>query len=198
MKLVSLGILLLVITLAAGGLIWKIPREIEVPPVVQEAPVFIPEIDTGEVHSGDGVMNLTYTSTELEDGSTNYVFRVTKRSDNSQRELFSKTVGAGVKMELSENSWSPDNKQVFVVEKEGGITRYFVYKADGTKYKNGEEFLEILELWGKSGIKYVLRMVTGWEGNDLLGVKTRTSDGSAGPTYWFVVSSRNFMMTRRL
>lgn len=197
MKLFYGGLIGLVAVVGVSLGLWKLNKENTVPALLPET--VIPEIEKKtEIHSSDGVMNLIASSKRLDDGTSNYVFRVVKRSDNTASDLFSKGVGSGVTMEIPFNSWSPDNKQVFVIERDGSVTKYFVYRVDGSSYKNGELFLEVSSLWSESLNKYIMRDITGWEGNDLLGIRTTSDDGTAGPRYWFVISSRSFMVTRRL
>lgn len=145
-----------------------------------------------EVRSGDGKVSLIRKSLKLADGSISYSFKVVNNTDNSEKELFSKTVSSGVAVEIPSNSWSPDNKQFFVEEKNGGELNYFVYKANGEKYRD-LDYLNVNEYWAKSKNNYQIRAITGWEGNDLLSVKTVD-----GPSFWFVVSSRGFLRLRTL
>lgn len=150
---------------------------------------------TLEVHSGDGKARLTGISKRQADATTNYTFQVSGEKIDS-RVLFSKTLAAGGTIEVPTNSWSPDNKQLFVQENSNGTTTYLVYKSDGSKYKNGEDYLDLSGYWAKSKYKYSIKAVTGWAGNDLLELLTTKEDGSAGPSFWFVTSSRNFLQLR--
>ncbi len=148
-----------------------------------------------EVRSGDGKMSLIRKSLKLGDGSISYSFKVVNNTDNSEKDLFSKTVSPGVTIEIPSNSWSPDNKQLFVEEKNVGVTNYFVYKANGEKYGDFD-YLNVNEYWVKSKNNYKIRVISGWEGNDLLSVKTTNEDGTNGPSFWFVISSRGFLRLR--
>ncbi len=150
-----------------------------------------------QVHSGDGKARLTGTSKLLADATTSYTFSVSGEKIDP-RILFSKTLAAGGKIEVPANSWSPDNKQLFVAEKVNGTTNYLVYKADGSKYKNGDDYLDVLGFWIKSKYKFSIRTVTGWAGNDLLEFLTTKEDGTDGPSFWFVTSSRNFLQLRQI
>ena len=152
---------------------------------------------TLEVHSGDGKAKLLGTNKRLADATTNYVFRVVNEED-SPRKLFSKTLSLGGTIEVPANSWSPDNKQLFVQENNNGVTNYLVYKADGSKYKNGDDHLDVSAFWEKSKYKYTIKTATGWAGNDLLELLTTKEDGTAGPSFWFVTSSRNFLQLRSI
>lgn len=148
---------------------------------------------TIEVHSGDGKTKLIQTSSRLADASTSYTFKVTDGTSDSPRVLFSKKLASGETAEIPANSWSPDNKQLFIKENSGGTTNYFVYKANGSKYKNGDDYLDVSSLWQKSKNRYSIKMATGWAGNDLLELRTIKEGGTDGPSFWFVTSSRGFL-----
>lgn len=152
---------------------------------------------TLQVHSGDGKARLTGTSKRLADASTSYTFQVSGEKVDP-RVLFSKTLAEGGSIEVPANSWSPDNKQLFVQENIGGTTTYLVYHADGSKYKNGDDYLDVSSFWTKSKYRYSIKTITGWAGNDLLEFWTTKEDGSDGPSFWFVTSSHNFLQLRQI
>jgi len=153
---------------------------------------------TLEVHSGDGKAKLIGIRKQLADATINYAYKVVDEGADSPRALFSKTLAVGGTIEVPVNSWSPDNKQLFVQENYNGITNYLVYKADGSKYKNGDDYLDVLSFWAKSKYQYNIKTVTGWAGNDLLELLTIKEDGTNGPSFWFVTSSRNFLQLRQI
>ena len=147
-----------------------------------------------EVRSGDGKARLIRVVKEATGGEVNYSLKVI--SGGTERELFSKVVGPGASVDIPLNSWSPDNKQFFLQENDGQAMHYLVYREDGGKYRDGQEYLNINEDWLKSKNNYTIKEVTGWEGNDLLRVNTSNADGSRGPSFWFVISTRKFLQLR--
>ena len=147
-----------------------------------------------EVRSGDGKARLIRVAKELTGGEVNYSLKVI--SGGTERELFSKVVGPGASVDIPLNSWSPDNKQFFLQENDGQAMHYLVYREDGGKYRDGQEYLNINEDWLKSKNNYTIKEVTGWEGNDLLRVNTSNADGSRGPSFWLVISTRKFLQLR--
>ncbi len=147
-----------------------------------------------EVRSGDGKARLVRVVKELTGGEVDYSLKVI--SGGTERELFSKVVGAGASIDMPFNSWSPDNKQFFLQENDGQGVRYLVYREDGGKYSDGQEYININEEWAKSKNNYAIKEVTGWEGNDLLRVTTNKENGTSGPSFWLVISSRKFLQLR--
>lgn len=148
-----------------------------------------------EVRSGDGLMKLLGTSRVLPDGRTEYEFQVVDAEGRGWTVL-KKVAAAGGGMEIPFNSWSPDNKQFFVLENDGTRINYLVFKANGAAYSSGVGFLNVTEYWLTSKNDFAVRTISGWAGNDLLVVKTDNKDGSKGPSFWFVVSSHGFLRLR--
>lgn len=147
-----------------------------------------------ETRSGDGKMKLMAKVQELSDGNIQYNLEVLGETV-SPRELLFVILDKEEVIELPFNSWSPDNKQLFIQKRSGQMTEYFVYKANGEKYGE-DDYLDLMSYWTKSKIKYKVRDVTGWEGNDLLKVRTSKEDGSNGPSFWFVTGTRRFLQLR--
>lgn len=196
--MIKAGIVVLAL-LAAGTLFWvsrqSFGLRVVEPKQIEIAVTLAPE-QVKEARSGDGKMRLVGSLVKGVDETTSYTFKVVSGTDSSQLLLFSKTVDSGTTMEIPLNSWAPNNKQLFVVEKNGREANFFVYKADGGKYIDGADYLDVGEYWVKSKNKYEIRTITGWAGDDLLVVKTLKEDGSDGPSFWFVTSSRKFMRLR--
>lgn len=146
---------------------------------------------TGEVLSVDGNQKLIMKKASLPDGSSDYVFYV---ADNSgQRLLFTKPVGPAGSLTLPPNSWSPDNKYLFLVETLDGSTLYLVFKASGEKFADGQAYLEVSSLFAKNKTGYQIKDVTGWDSSNLMHVLTVTEQKANGPKYWFDVDSRVFL-----
>jgi|CXWL01.1.fsa_nt_gi hypothetical protein len=148
-----------------------------------------------EVKSGDGSMKLI-ASAKLAEGTENYTFKVSDSADATEEVVYTNAVGLGEAITVPANSWSPDNKLFFILEKSGGRNSYRVFRADGEAFKSGEKYLDINDYWSLSKRRYQIKEVTGWASPDLLIVLTVKEDGTAGPSFWFVVSSHSFMQLR--
>lgn len=147
-----------------------------------------------EVRSGDGKIKVVGTNKEMADNKVEYVFRVLDAG--KEVFVFRKVVDSEAGMDIPFNSWSPDNKQFFILENDGSGINYLVFKADGATYTTDRSFLDIAEYWNKSKNDYEIKTITGWAGNDLLEVKTIKTDGSNGPSFWFVTSTKGFLRLR--
>ncbi|MBI3070140.1 MAG: hypothetical protein HYY87_02445 [Candidatus Levybacteria bacterium] len=150
-----------------------------------------PEIQNTEVHSPDGEMNLIMQAQKQSDGSATYSFIASDIAGKNNKILFEKTVGFGVSMEISYNSWSPDNKYVFLRENKVDSFDIFIFKASAENFSNGEKYIDVMPRFAESKIKYVIKDITGWDSPTLLHVVT------SGPSYWFDITTRAFLQLVR-
>ncbi len=143
-----------------------------------------------EVHCGDGSMTLI-RKIEFQSGQPQtYSFRVASLTgqDRNERQIFSMTAEAGKELSIHLNSWSPDNKYVFLQEKDqAGNLNYLVFKASGEPFANNELFLDVGAFFKQKLPKYSLREATGWASPIFVNIAT-----NEGPAYWFDVQSLAF------
>lgn len=162
------------------------------PPAHANAPAPQPTPKPNEVYNSDGSLKLTLKSANV-NGTTDYVVYVSKGDGSGEKVLFNKTLPAGATLAIPGNSWSPDYKEVFLILKDGSMTQYLSFRADGEVYAQGDKYLEVTSLFTKANSKLTLRDVTGWDGYGLLHVETTNPDGSRGPRFWFVTGTRAFI-----
>ncbi len=143
--------------------------------------------ETTEVHSPDGKMKISMQETLIGEIAS-YVFLVSEISGGNNIEIFSKTLTNG-RMELSKNSWSPDNKYVFLREKESEQTQYYVFRADGNAFSNGEKHIDVVSVFESKKTGAVLSDVTGWDSPTLLHLLTNAKSGEE-MNYWFEIPSK--------
>ncbi len=148
-----------------------------------------------KVDSGDGKISLILSTKQTSDDAIDNVFKVSDNSKNQEWPLFEKTTTPATSISIPINAWTPDDKQLFFIEN-GPETHYYVFKADGASFKNGDKFLDVANFWAKSKNNYAIKNVTGWASGDLLIVETLKPDGTTGPWFWFVTSSRKFLQLR--
>lgn len=154
----------------------------------QEA-ALLPE--TSEVRSLEGTFKLLMTKKENEAGSTTYSFLVSDLSGKTT-EIFEKIVGKGEAMNLPQNSWSPNNKYVFIEDRKGSLTEYLVFKTSGEPFENGQKYLNATALFNQKVKNYNLKAMTGWADPLLVSVLT-----VKGPPFWFDVTTQSFIQLVR-
>jgi len=116
--------------------------------------------------------------------NTTYSF-LTTNSDGTQKEVFTKIVPSTSTLSIPANTFSPDDKYIFLKEDDSGLVDYFVVTPSGT--------LDISSLFAAKYPNYKITDVTGWGGMTLIVVNVNNSDGSIGPSFWFNVSGKSFI-----
>ncbi len=187
-----IGVLVIIVLVGAAYLIYSsakvgilqkslASKESPIVGLVQTPP---PAVSAGEVHSADGSMNLVMKKVVTGESAA-YSFYVTGNSIQNLL-IFSKTITNG-EMSIPGNSWSPDNKFLFIKGKEGTVSSYLVFKANGESFTDGNKYLDVAALYNDKKMDYVLKDVTGWDAPGLLHVFTN------GPSYWFELASKAFL-----
>ncbi len=196
MRKLSLDLIVLVALAAAGWLIFsfvyqknltKPAKEVVNTPVPSSSPS--PNRQT-TVNSADGTMTVIMKYVLNLNGSSIYSFYIQDNSKKTQKLIFSKTKTAG-SMSLPANSWSPDNKTIFIQDSEGGVDSFLVLKASGEEFSTGK-YLDVVTLYNKSKNAYNFRDLTGWDDPVLLHVRT-----VGGPNFWFDITSQSFLQLAR-
>ncbi len=148
-----------------------------------------------EASNSDGQYRLVGSS-ELIKGSVHYSFRVEDAAENSSLLLFETKAADDETYSIPFNSWSSDNKYLFLQLNNSKGKNYYVFKADASLFADGLKYLDVGDYWSQGEREDVIKEVSGWAGPDLLMVYTTKPDGTGSSAYWFMVSSRKFMQVR--
>jgi len=143
-----------------------------------------------EVNSADGAMKIIMEKTVRGSGSRMYSFFTTDKQGNQKLILTKTFLGSGG-MSVPVNSWSPDNKYLFLKEENATMSSFLVFKQSGDNFSTGESYLDIVPLFLARKSLYTLADVTGWDSDTLLHVVT------TGPPFWFEVPSKSFIQLAR-
>lgn len=145
-----------------------------------------------EVHSPDGTMKIVMNKTTTPQTLANYTFTVSEISGTNGKIIFSTTLGEDQVMQISDNSWSPDNKYLFLKENDNGKLSFFVFKKTGETFADGSKYLDVVTLFEDKKFESKLSDITGWDSDILLHVFTLKDNGTKGPSFWFDVEGKNF------
>jgi hypothetical protein len=160
--------------------------------VERPKPVLAEEPIESEVVAPDG--KFTAILTHLKNGDTiNYKFIITNTKDGSQKEIFKRTTPVTSEMSLPDNTFSSDNKYVFLKLTDGGKDQYIVMRTDGEELLKDTQTLELVGMFYEKYSDFVVTDVTGWAGPTLLVVNSDKAEGGIGPSFWFDLSSRTFI-----
>lgn len=92
-------------------------------------------------------------------------------------------------MALPSNSWDPTDTYIFLEEHNSGAVDFFVLKASGEPFADGNKYIDVGAVWANKKMEYTIRTATGWASGTLLIIYTSKDDGSRGPAFWFEIPS---------
>ena len=148
------------------------------------------KIETASQISPDGTKNLKMKKIPDSDGSYAYVFTVTDGSGANEYALYTAKVQNPENLSIPFNTWSPDNKYLFIQKNENGA---LVFKANGEPIISGKTYYDVGEIFTDKIKNVSPSLVTGWASPTLLIVNTVKEDNIKGPSYWFEVPSKAIM-----
>ena len=145
----------------------------------------ISKIETASQISPDGTKNLKMKKTYNSDGTSAFVFTVMDGSGANEHELY--IVQSSDNLSIPFNTWSPDNKYLFIQKNENGA---LVFKATGEPITSDQTYFDVGDLITDKVKKVIPKVVTGWASPTLLIVNTVKEDNTKGPSFWFEVPSK--------
>ena len=156
-------------------------------PTPAPTPLLPLPIITSQV-SPDGTHKLTLTTASNRNLTKTYIF-ATSNSDGTDSQTIYTMNSADDSMNIPFNTWSPDNKYVFLNLQTATGTQAIVMNADGTPLTAADQNLNVTLLFNaqNTGNNYV--ETTGWASNTLLIVNSTTPAGVT-QSYWFEVPTQ--------
>ncbi len=161
------------------------------PPTPQLA---MPVVKKSTVTSPDGIMESAMQTTQKET-SVDYLLTSRALSSEKSKTIF-RTQGEKDEFSLPQNSWSPDNKYLFITQVQGASVSALVFKASGESFTNGDQYIDVLPLFTKRDSGYAISDITGWDSETLLHILTKKGS-EIGPSFWFEVPSNAFYQLAR-
>lgn len=127
-------------------------------------------------------------------GSITHIFSTFAEKGDLPKQIFTRTLYFPQTVAIPFNTWSPDNKYLFLKETEGGEDSYIVMTSSGNAIRENYQIVNVGErFYEKYAQDYKITDVTGWAAPTLLLVNTDKVDGTVGPSFWFDVSSLSFI-----
>ena len=165
------------------------------PVVVARSAASEPQVTN--VLSPDGSKKIQMKVESKPDNEKFYSFAIFDKEGNNEQQIFTRIVSETSELFLPENSWSPDNKYVFIQEKTKGAITTLVFKASGESFANDQQYLDATTLFTQRQTGYTFDTATGWADPTLLIIRTKKDDGTKGPSYWFVIPTKAFLQLAR-
>ena len=143
--------------------------------------------------SPDGKAILTVKRGREVNGIITQTFYISTEKDENPVKFFEKESSPESLISVPDNTFSPDNKYIFLKYDELGTIRYIVLRTDGEDIKKDGKTVEIVGLFNEKYQDFVITDVTGWGSYSLIVVNTDTLDGKTGPSWWFDLSNFSFI-----
>ncbi len=148
--------------------------------------------ETTMVVSPDGTWKLTMKKQQKET-TISYSFLTGATADNHEQLIFNKTISVAQNLTVPYNTWSPDNKYLFLKESTPAGDNYYVFTAAGNLFSDNSPYINVSDLFNLKLANYTLTEITGWADPNLLIINTKTKQGEQGPSFWFEIPSRSFI-----
>lgn len=163
----------------------QIPFLVLPTPTPSPTPTPMPVVQN--VHSPDGTMQLI----EKQVGAT-YSFSVDTVPATVAKPLYAKTVSGKETMAIHLNSWSPDNRLVFLSDTTDATHSAFAFRATAEPFADGVVYRDVAHEFETRNPELKVRDVTGWDAPTLLHVTTNGATGR-GPSFWYDVEGNYFL-----
>lgn len=149
-------------------------------------------ITTSQI-SPDGSHNLIMIVTNNYNMTKTYIFTSSETADNEKKQILKINLTAADDMNIPFNTWSPDNKYVFIEHNTASGSSALVMKKDGNTFTDDGQYLDVKKIFSASNKEFVYQKATGWASETLLIVNSIRLDGSKGPSFWFEVPSKQII-----
>lgn len=150
-----------------------------------------PQISTVEAPDGSHILTM---KEEKGKNAVTHTLSISTESDNSQKQIFSKTLEEGSALSIPPNTFSPDDKYVFLKETGKSGASYIVLTSSGAPITEASQTITFSDLFAKKLPDYKITDVTGWASPTLIVINTDKLDGTKGPSFWFEVPSQSFIL----
>lgn len=147
----------------------------------------LPNVVIATQPSPDGTKKLLMKSTQNRNGAITYEISTSDSDGTNQHQLSLPPLSFGEHLSIPFNAWSPDDTYIYMQTDTGDA---YVFNASGDSITQEEPYLNVRDLFTKSGKQDKYSVVTGWASPTLLIVNTTTDANTQGYSYWFEVPSK--------
>jgi hypothetical protein len=168
----------------------KLPSDV---PAVSPASPELLKPSTVSWSTPDGKKHLNMRTEYEATGRKLYSFSVSNSASESGELVYQKTLDGQSTMTIPFNAWSPDNKHFFVQKHNPDMTHNYVFKVNGAAFPDDEQHIDVNTVFAEKNTEFTLDKVTGWAAPGLLMVKSKTTENTVGPTYWFDINRKSLI-----
>lgn len=198
MKRSALFVLLTLLAVVVSAKLLFIGNSNKNPEPVQPSvtPSPVPANQKAEVHSPDGLVKVVLQK-EVTDGVARYTVTTSDIDGSNPVIILAKSTLTSESITIPANSWSPDDKLLFLKDEISTASSARVFKASGETFTAGEQYLDVNALFDAKKTGFTISDVTGWDSPTLLHIYTMADATTLGPAFWFDVPSKSFLRLAR-
>lgn len=149
----------------------------------------VPKPQTTSQLSPDGTKLLTMAVTTNKDLANTYTFTTTNADNTNQQTVYTATNSAE-SMSIPFNTWSPDDRYIFLTKNTSAGPEALVVRADGQPLTDTEQNVNAHTLFLAKNTANTYQETTGWASDTLLIMNTTSQDSTKGPSYWLEIPSK--------
>lgn len=140
----------------------------------------------------DGSMTLIVKNKRSGEDTINQKFSIMSEDDQTV-EIYSSDSLKDQLVSVPYNTFSPDNKFIFLKTITPSGNEYIVMRTDGKFILEESKTVAVIESFNQKFQNLVVTDVTGWGGKNLIVVNTDLKEQGVGPSFWFDVSNLSFI-----
>lgn len=140
----------------------------------------------------DGSMTLIVENKRSGEDTINQKFSIMSEDDQTV-EIYSFDSLKDQLVSVPYNTFSPDNKFIFLKTITPSGNEYIVMRTDGKFILEESKTVAVIESFNQKFQNLVVTDVTGWGGKNLIVVNTDLKEQGVGPSFWFDVSNLSFI-----
>ena len=184
--------LVISVAVVGGLLFWRLNPNPQLAPIKVITEASPSPAPTLFANSSDGEISLEMNQVKSADAIT-WTLTASKDEEVAQK-IWWQTMPKDTTMSIPFNTVSPDNKYMFLKQEGSNKTRYLVLTVNGKPMMPETQTVEFGESFESKYPDYVITEVTGWGGINLIVFNTDKTAGGIGPSFWFEIPSKSFIL----
>jgi hypothetical protein len=159
------------------------------PELIPSPTINLPKPKITSQISPDGTKLLTIKQTTNQDTTKTYTITTSDVDGNNQQTIYTASASAKDYMNIPFNTWSPDDKYVFINRTDTVGARAIIMRADGTPLTTNNQTFDAKTLFDARNTNSNYQEATGWASETLVIINTIKQNGEKGSSYWLEVPS---------
>ncbi|OGM74337.1 hypothetical protein A2382_02920 [Candidatus Woesebacteria bacterium RIFOXYB1_FULL_38_16] len=191
--LISL-ILFLLLILTGGAIFWQFTIKPTTPPeIVLASPEETPQPESEQIYRAPNGKDTLVVREKKINENTLITFLITNEKEGSYG-ILSKTLSQNEKILVPYNTFSPDNKYIFLKMEKEGNTNFFAISTANKDSQTESDIKEVVftKLFREIYPDLKIEDVTGWGGMTLLVINATDNEGKKH-SFWYDVPSGQFI-----